>query len=305
MKAMILAAGLGTRLRPYSEYRPKPLFPVLGKPLLLHLLAQLRRQGFQETVVNSHFLNEQFRKILSGERGVSLQVEEDVLGTGGGLRQARSLLGREPFLLVNGDILHSLDLAAIYNHHLASAAPVSMVVHDRPRFNNLRVAANGRITALRVGEQDITPESGDRLLAFAGIHVIDPTVLADIPTSGSGFYDVIDLYQKMIGAGAMINAIEVSGHFWTDIGTPRDYLDLHRALLTDPALPPALGWASSVKPVAVTAGAVLGRKVEFSDWAFVGAGARIGTGAKISRSVIWDGAVVGKGAVIEDEIVVG
>ena len=89
------------------------------------------------------------------------------------------------------------------------------------------------------------------------------------------------------------------------IGMPDDYLDLHRALLTDPALSLALGFASSVKPVAVTAGAVLGRKVEFNDWAFVGAGARIGDGARISRSVIWDGAVVREGAVIEDEIVVG
>ena len=67
MKAMILAAGLGTRLRPYSKGRPKPLFPVLGKPLLLHLLAQLRRQGFHNFVVNSHFLNDQFLKILGGE----------------------------------------------------------------------------------------------------------------------------------------------------------------------------------------------------------------------------------------------
>jgi mannose-1-phosphate guanylyltransferase len=303
MKAMILAAGLGTRLRPYSEYRPKPLFPVLGKPLLLHLLAQLRRHGFQEIVVNSHFLNEQFRKILGGERDVSLQVEEDILGTGGGLRQARSLLGRTPFLLVNGDILHSLDLAAIYNQHLASAAPVSMVVHNRPRFNNLRVTANGQVTGLRVCEQDITPGSGDRLLAFAGIHVIDPNVLADIPVSG--FYDIIDLYQKMIGAGAMINAIEVAGHFWTDIGTPRDYLDLHKVLLTDPALAAAVGLGSPLKPVEVAAGALLGRNVEFNDWAFVGDGTRIGDGAKISRSVIWDGAVVRECAVIGDEIVVG
>ncbi|MEN8134978.1 MAG: NDP-sugar synthase [Thermodesulfobacteriota bacterium] len=303
MKAMILAAGLGTRLRPYSTYRPKPLFPVLGKPLLLHLLAQLRRQGFQEFVVNSHFLNEQFCEILGGEKDVSLQLEEDILGTGGGLRQARSLLGQEPFLLVNGDILHSLDLAAIYNHHLASAAPVSMVVHDRPRFNNLRVTANGQVTGLRVCEQDITPASGDRLLAFAGIHVIDPTILANIP--GSGFYDIIDLYQKMIKTGVMINAIEVADHFWTDIGTPQDYLDLHKALLTDPLLAAAVGLDSVVTPVAVAAGVVLGRDVKFNDWAFVGTGARIGDGARISHSVIWAGAVVREGALIEDEIVVG
>ena len=303
MKAMILAAGLGTRLRPYSKYRPKPLFPILGKPLVSHLLAQLRRQGFQSIVVNSHFLNEQFRDLLEGEEGVYLQVEEDILGTGGGLRKARALLGREPFLVVNGDILHSFDLADIHGRHLGSAAPVSMVVHDRPRFNNLRVSANGRVTALRVGEQDITPESGDRLLAFAGIHVIEPTVLADIPVAG--FSDIIDLYQKMIASGTVINAIEVSGHFWTDIGTPQDYLDLHKVLLTDPSMATVIDLhSSSIKPVVVAGDVVLGRNVAFKDWAFVGAGARIGDDARIIRSVIWDGAIVRDGAVIEDEIVV-
>jgi mannose-1-phosphate guanylyltransferase len=303
MKAMILAAGLGTRLRPYSNFRPKPLFPVLGKPLVLHLIGQLRKYGFQSIVVNSHDLNEQFREIISGESGVFLQVEDEILGTGGGLLQARAFLGSEPFLLVNGDILHSLDLADIYNSHLASEAPISMVVHDRARFNNLRVSGKGQITALRVCDQDIPTESDDRLLAFAGIHVINPTVLEDLPASG--FYDIIDLYQQIITTGEVLNAIEVSGHFWTDIGTPQDYLDLHRDLLSAPALDDLIDLnISSVKPVCIANEAIVGRNVKFNDWAFVGAGARIGDGASISRSVVWDGAVVMAGAIVEDEIVV-
>ncbi|MDT8335388.1 MAG: sugar phosphate nucleotidyltransferase, partial [Desulfurivibrionaceae bacterium] len=86
MKAMILAAGLGTRLRPYSLFRPKPLFPVLGRPLVFHLLDQLRRSGFRQFVVNANYLSAQFVKVLGGERNVDLQIEEDIIGTGGGLR---------------------------------------------------------------------------------------------------------------------------------------------------------------------------------------------------------------------------
>ncbi|MFO7607490.1 MAG: NDP-sugar synthase [Desulfurivibrionaceae bacterium] len=304
MKAMILAAGLGTRLRPYSEFRPKPLFPVLGRSLIFHLLDQLRSNGFREFVVNANYLSEQFVEALGSEGNVHLQIEEEILGTGGGLRKARPFLGKAPFLAVNGDIFHSLDLAAIYRRHLASGAPVSLVVHDQPRFNNLRVSADGRVTALRVGEGDMEPGGDDRLLAFTGVQVIDPEVLGDIPASG--FFDIIDLYIRLAAAGVEVNAIEVSGHFWNDIGTPRDYLALHARLLTDPGLAAKSGLAFDLRrPVHCSRDAVLGRGGQFRDWAFVGAGARIGDKARITRSVVWDGALVPEGAVVEDEIVVG
>ncbi|MDF1578895.1 MAG: sugar phosphate nucleotidyltransferase [Desulfobulbales bacterium] len=304
MKAMILAAGLGTRLRPYSLFRPKPLFPVLGRPLVFHLLDQLRRSGFRQFVVNANYLSVQFVKVLGGERNVDLQIEEDIIGTGGGLRMARPVFRGAPFLAVNGDILHSLDLAAIYRRHLASGAPVSLVVHDCPRFNNLRISADGRVTALRVGSGDPAPDDEGRLLAFTGIQVIDPEVLGDIPPAG--FFDIIDLYIRLAAAGTAINAIEVSGHFWTDIGTAGDYLALHGRLLTAPALAGKIGLDYAVRrPVHCPGDVVLGREVRFRDWAFVGAGARIGDNARLIRSVVWDGALVPEGAVVEDEIVVG
>jgi mannose-1-phosphate guanylyltransferase len=304
MKAMILAAGLGTRLRPFSEFRPKPLFPILGKFLVLHLLDQLRRNGFSEFVVNSHYLSEQFVKVLGAERDVHLQLEEEVLGTGGGLRMARPILGEEPFLAVNGDIIHSLDLAAIYRRHLASGAAISLVVHDRPRFNNLRVSGHGRITALRVADRDLDPNGGERLLAFTGIQVIDPKVVEEIPVGE--FCDIIDLYRQFASGGRLINAIEVTGHFWTDIGTPGDYLALHGRLLTDSVLADKIGLEDCAvyRPVHCDVGAVLGREVQFRDWAFVGANARIGDRARIIRSVVWEGAQVPAGAILEDEIYV-
>lgn len=302
MNAMILAAGLGTRLRPYSEYRPKPLFPILGEPLILHLIGQLREQGFGAIAINTHFLSEQFGEILDGVDDITLHFEENILGTGGSLRRAGSLMGPEPFLVVNGDILHSLDLAGIYRQHLASGAMISMVVHDQARFNNIRVSANGSVTALRVCKDDMTPGSEDRFLAFAGIHVVDPVVIKDVPDAG--FYDIIDIYRKFIGTGGRINSLEFNGHFWTDIGTARDYLDLHKLLLTSPGLANELGFdGPSLKPVTVASDALLGADVCLEEWAFVGARARIGKGVRIARSVVWDGAVVADGAVIEDEIV--
>lgn len=302
MQAMILAAGLGTRLRPYSERRPKPLFPVLGRPLVLHLLDQLRRYGCQATVVNSHFLSEHFCSLLGEERDVRLQVEEKILGTGGGLRKALPLLGEKAVLVVNGDVIHSLDLGEIYRRHLASPDPVSMVVHDRPRFNNLLVDGAGKVRGLRVGQREGGAGSGCSLRAFTGIQVVDPAVLGGI--SAGHFSDIIDFYREMLAGGGTINAIEVSGHFWTDVGTPEDYLDLHMRLLTEPSLAKSLGMTDPGRPVYIGEGVKLGRNVALADWAWVGGGATIGSGVRICRSVIWEGAVVPEGAVVEDEIFV-
>jgi mannose-1-phosphate guanylyltransferase len=304
MDAMILAAGLGTRLRPYTDHCPKPLFPVLGKPLVSHLIGQLRSSGCQSITINSHYLVEQFSELLAREADVSLQIEEEILGTGGGLRKALPCFGRQPLLVINGDIVHSLDLAEIYDLHLASGAPVSMVVHDRSRFNNLQISPEGLVSGLRVTEEQLSPDSGDRLLAFAGIHVIEPLLLKDIPAQG--FYDIIDLYKKLVADGVAINAIEVSDHFWADIGTPADYLDLHDKLLNDSDL----AVVTSTGPrddsaVHLGDGVKLGDNVVFRDWAWVGDGVRIGDGTRVARSVIWNGAEVGEGMVIEDAIVTG
>jgi mannose-1-phosphate guanylyltransferase len=301
MKAMILAAGLGTRLSPYTEYCPKPLFPILGKPLLLHQLEQLRRYDFGPFVVNAHHLRGHFHHILNNFEDVSLQLEETVLGTGGGLRKALPILGNEPVLVLNGDIIHTYNLSSIIEHHKRSGCPVSLVVHDFPRFNNVRVSKDGIIKGFR---QSTDPDKGQDLMAFTGIHVLDPSVLHEIPHDS--FFDIIDLYRSLISSGHVdIAAIKVKDGFWTDIGTPADYLNVHRDVLTGSAPQHLKEMFSDIAgPEVIMPDVKVGRDVVIEDWAFVGAGARIGRGVKIARSVIWDGAIVEDGAIIEDKIIV-
>ncbi len=109
MQAMILAAGFGTRLQPYSNLRPKPLFPLLNTPLLLLTIQRLQDAGFDHIVVNCHHLKDQIRSLLAGIPGVFLQEETMIMGTGGGLRLAIDLLKDEPLLVSNGDIYHTVD----------------------------------------------------------------------------------------------------------------------------------------------------------------------------------------------------
>jgi len=295
MKAMVLAAGLGTRLRPYSLKRPKPLFPVLDTPLLTHTLAQLRQNGAEGIVVNAHHLREQIKVMLQGQGEVQVQMEDLELGTGGGLRLAQRHFGEAPFLAVNGDIVHDLDLAAAYGSHCASGADVTMVLHDCPRFNNVRVNGEGRVVGFSGAA-----EEGERLLAFTGAQVINPAVLSLIPEGA--FYNIIDCYADLLKRGGTIQAQVVSGHFWTDMGTPADYLKLHADILLKGRMP---GFSSDHggKSFYLGKDAVLEAGVSLQDWVSIGHGATIGEGASLTRVVVWDGARVAPGSIMADCII--
>jgi len=302
MKAMILAAGFGTRLRPYSLQRPKPLFPLLGRPILLYLLDQLRGQGFGPLIVNAHYLCEQFVELLRDETDLYLQLEEQILGTGGGLRQALPQLGAGPVLVMNGDTLIGADLAALRERHLASGARISLVVHNRSRFNNLRVLPDGTIGAFRVGPEAVCEARGERLLAFTGVHFLDPAILRDVP-AGS-FCDIVEHYITLLARGEKINALEVQDHFWVDLGTPADYLSIHADLLQKRLDPWPDFLPRPTTAIVVGAGARVATDARLEEWAVIGAGAQIGSGATVRRAVVWDGATVKAGSLVEDQIIV-
>lgn len=288
MKAMILAAGFGTRLRPYSLIRPKPLFPVLDRPLLLHLIEQLQGAGFGPLLVNAHHLKEQIIALLEDRQGVTVQQEPMELGTGGGLRMAHPFFGREPVLVTNGDIFHTIDLTRVAAEHEASGAAATLVLHDCPRFNKVAVDENGLI-------RSFGGRGPGRKLAFTGIHVVDPALLEVIP-SGS-FYNIIDCYRYWIERGAPIRALVVSDIFWSDMGTPADYLRLHETLLKD-GVPPGRS------PFHVGKEVTIPEDCQLVDWAAIGSRAAIGRDCRLERVVVWDGALVADGTREKDRIIV-
>ncbi len=314
INAMILAAGLGTRLRPYSLVRPKPLFPVLGRPLLALIIKQLclafpctEMSNSRETrsiVVNAFHLRDQIADFLRDRADIRVQMEDRELGTGGGLRLAMHGFANGPVLVTNGDIYHNIDYSRVYEHHIASGNPVTLVLHDCPRFNNVSVTEDGRIMGFVSTFRDETGRHRDsceaKKLAFTGIHVINPEILEQIPPGS--FYNIIDLYRALISRGSTVRGFVVKDHFWTDIGTPADYLDLHAALLTGKNLKTAESVTGN--PFFISPDAIMGSKVGLNDWVSIGAGAKVGKGATLTRVVVWDGAEVKPGAVLSDTIVV-
>lgn len=282
MKAMILAAGFGTRLQPYSLLRPKPLFPVLNTPLLLHTLWRLQSAGFTEIGINCHHLAPQIMDSVQDMSGVHLFIEETVLGTGGGLKNAEEWCGEDTVLVTNGDIYHDLDFAQIMRHHKEQGNLVTLVCHDFPRFNKVSLGRGQRVL-------QFTPcEGATTLVAFTGVHVLDARILSTIEP---GFSSIIDCYQSCIDRSGQVRAMVAQDHFWLDMGTPADYLELHRILLLKDDS------AFLIHPTVELDDVIL------KDWVVVGEHAILGKGSQLERVVVWDGARVAPGSCLKDEII--
>ena len=228
MKAAVLAAGLGTRLKPLTDICPKPLWPVLNRPLLGVVLVQLETAGCFQVAVNTHHLADQVHNFLRSEPWsflLSVSHEPEILGTGGGLRQLGEVLREGPFLAINADILTDLDLAEVYRAHRPEAVS-TLVLHDCPAYNNVWVAGDEVVsigTPPPGGAADAIP------LAYTGVQVVGREMLAYIPAQGPA--DLVQAWREAIAAGERLACLTVSGHFWQDLGTPENYLAAHQRLL--------------------------------------------------------------------------
>ncbi len=281
MQSILLAAGFGTRLRPYTEHTPKPLFPVLNRPLLHILIEKLELAGCTSLIVNCHHLAEQIVRAVDGYSSVTLQVEPEILGTGGSLRQALPVLADEPVLVMNGDVYHDIDLGELYRYHQQRQLGVTMALHRHKKFSHV-IVDNGLV-------RGFTGKSLFPQMAYTGVQVVDPAVIERIPADS--FFHIIDLYRR-IAEEEQIAAYDVSGCFWRDIGTPEDYLRLHRDLLT-------LQDSSWKKDRT----ARVGRGVRLKGWGCIGPGAVIGKGAVLENVVVWEGAETAANARICNSII--
>lgn len=235
MKAMVLAAGLGTRLRPLTDATPKPLLPVAGRPILLWNLLLLKRHGVTEVIINLHHLGEQIVQALGDGSRVGMRVayshEPALLGTGGGIKQATPFLKNGPFLVLNGDTLSQCDLTALLAAHRAGGALATLALREDPeaaRWGPVTVDATSRILQINSTPPLTTPlASLPAPCMFAGIHVLGPEVLDAIPP-GPG--SIIDVYCSLLRQGRMLRGYRTSG-YWSDVGTPERYAEVQRDAL--------------------------------------------------------------------------
>lgn len=240
MKALILCAGLGTRLLPHTRHIPKPLFPIKGKPLLDRIMRSLIQARCRAIMINTHHLHHDIESFLARQRyaiPVHTRHEPRILGTGGAIYNVRDFWDEDAFMVINGDIVTDMDLKAVYDFHLDHGHPVTLALHDFPQINTVSVDANQRI--LGFGDGDFTasgadfPENPAARLTFTGIQVIDPNVLKWL--SKAFFSSSIDFYRALIREGMTIKACIPQNCYWKDIGTPRQYQSAVQDLLSHQA----------------------------------------------------------------------
>jgi len=286
MKAMILAAGEGTRLKPLTEICPKALVPVANKPVLERLITFLISHGVEEIIVNAHHHYEKVVDYLKGDNEfsvpVEVRVEKKILGTGGGIKNTRDFWDQAPFIVINGDILTDIDLKKVYDYHLKRENLVTLALHDFPVHNKIMADDGMNVLAIERG----TNVSG--ALAFTGIQVMDPAVLELIPEKQN--YSIIRCYKKIIDQAMAIRGYRVTGHSWIDIGTIPDYLRANRHFVPD-------------HKVAVDSECHIDPDATLAEWAVLGKRCAVEKGALVERSVLWSDVIVREGVRVVDSVV--
>lgn len=217
INVFIPAAGLGERLRPATDHIPKPLLPVLGEPAIERVIERILCIPFQRIGINAHYKRELMLEWLETCRvrdRIDLFEEEEILGTGGALKNAGGLLMRRGFLVHNADVISDIDLNSLIAFHESSGNLATLAVHDYPRFNGLCIDDAGRLASVaESGESEHT-------VAFTGIAVYAPRFLGFLP---SGRSSVVDGWLKAISYGERIGTLDFTGCYWSDIGTPDAY----------------------------------------------------------------------------------
>jgi NDP-sugar pyrophosphorylase family protein len=228
MKAMILAAGLGTRLRPLTNDRPKALVKVANRTLLEITLGRMRDSGVRDVIINVHHFAEMIADYLKANDnfGVHIEIsrEEILLDTGGGLKKAGWFFDgdSEPFLLHNVDVISTIDFQSMLRFHNASQALTTLAVQDRPTTRYLIFDEQHQLCGRRlVREQKkeiVRPARETCELAFAGIHIVSPRFLSMM--TEEGVFSIIDSYLRVAGHGERILAFRADSYDWRDVGTP-------------------------------------------------------------------------------------
>ena len=232
MKAMVLAAGLGTRLRPLTDDRPKALVEIAGRTMLEITLTRLKKFGANKAIVNVHHFADKVTDYLRAKNNFGMRIEvsrEDVLlDTGGGLKKAAWFFleddsaANEPFILHNVDVLSTIDLNAMIEAHKASHSLATLAVQHRETSRQLLFDDKYQLSGRRAG-RDRKPEivrAAQHLLpfAFSGIHVISPQLLELFTEDGA--FSIIDSYLRLSGDGKTISGFRADDYYWRDLGKP-------------------------------------------------------------------------------------
>ncbi len=229
MKALVFAAGLGKRLRPITENIPKALVPVIGKPMLQHVLEKLKAAGFDDIIINLHHQPEKIIQFVKDNDSFGLQINfsderELLLDTGGGLKKTKWFFGDgKPFLVHNVDVLSDINLHELYQFHLRIKPLATLTVQHRETDRLLLFDSRWNLTGWKNASTGTVKNPAGRKaeyeMAFCGIHIIDPLIFNLIKREG--VFSIIDVYLDLL-SNYFILGYDAKDTWWTDIGSPEN-----------------------------------------------------------------------------------
>ncbi|MBX8637614.1 MAG: NDP-sugar synthase [Thermoplasmata archaeon] len=303
MKAVVLAGGEGTRLRPLTENIPKPLIPVAGRPCVEYALRSLVRGGFREIVITTGYLSDRLVRSIGDGRAIGASVlysfESVPAGTAGAVRMVHSSMV-SPFIVMSGDQLIDIDTRKLYEEHVRSGADVTMAlteVGDTSEFGVVATDEDGFVT--RFQEKPKNDEAFSHLIN-AGAYVINSDVMALIP-EGKPYDFSRQLFPDMLRRKMKIGTYRMDG-IWLDIGRPSDLLQANAAIVAKEGKEAAIAGCMVSGRMIMAEKPVCGNDVEFSGNCYIGKGVVIEDRNTIMNSALHDGVTLGSETRVVDSL---
>jgi NDP-sugar pyrophosphorylase family protein len=311
MKALILGAGFGTRLMPLTNELPKPLFPVLNRPILEHTLHFLSSQGIKEIAINLHHRPEKIIAYFGDGKGFGVNLhyskEEEILGTAGGIKKLQSYFQDETFLVINSDVFTDINLNDALNFHKKKKSKLTLVVRQDAnieKYKSIQRVEEGRIVHF-LGKGIKNSESVTQVM-FTGIQIMEPDIFSRIPEDKfCGTTE--DVFPGMIQDDLLIYGFLHDG-YWIDMGTRETYIQAQADAL-DGKL--SLKISSSrnsegplvLPPVHIGKNCEISQDAQVGPYVVLGDGCRVRSGAVVENSILWARATVGNNSSVQNSIV--
>ncbi len=305
MKAVIIAGGFGTRMRPLTYNRPKPVVTVANRPFVIHQIELLKRYGITDIILNLHYLPSNMELILGDGRDlgvkISYSIEKTPLGTAGAVKNAENLFDNEPLIVFNGDILTDIDISELIKFHKKNGARATIAlteVEDPTPYGLVLTDDSGR--AIRFLEKPSWEQVTVKNIN-AGIYVLDPSVFNDVPSDKPYSFER-ELFPGLLEKGEKVYAL-VSEAYWMDIGSPQKYMQAHKDILNG-EVRVSIDGKKRGENTWVHPSAEISASAKLRAPLIIGKDARISDKASVkSFSVIGEKVSLEEGAVVEDSII--
>ena len=301
--AFVLGAGLGTRLRPLTEHRPKPLVPIFDKPLITFAFDHLMASGVRRFVVNTHHCADAYTALLGMKnneaiyRGCPIQFSHEpvLLETGGGIKRAAPLLGEEPFIVYNGDVLADFPLDSLIEAHQGSGNLATLALRSEGAERRIQWdQPSGLITDMR----GLIGGRTEPAFLFTGISIISPEVLNHIPDGE--IVSIIPVLVDLLRAGGRIGGVVIDEGDWFDIGNINSYMEVHSIIASRKQ---GISYLEKAWPTSIQNTAHIDSTAEILGCTIIGEGASIGARARLENVIVWPGENVVAGSTIKNAVI--